>query len=65
VIKGIAAIWDVMHVVRQKGTDIEEESDVQNPKDESIKISEYNLQHETTAYKAITGSGVSKCRKRE
>jgi len=36
-IKRIAVFWGVM-LVRQKGTDIEEESDVQNPKDESIKI---------------------------
>jgi hypothetical protein len=33
-IKRIAVIWDVILVVRQKGTDIEDESDVQNPKDE-------------------------------
>jgi hypothetical protein len=37
-IKRIAVIWGVMFVVRQKGTDIEVESDVQNPNDESIKI---------------------------
>jgi hypothetical protein len=36
-IKRIVVIWDVM-LVRQKDTDIEEESDVQKPKDDSIKI---------------------------
>ena len=36
-IKRVAVIWDVM-LVRQKDTDIEEESDVQNPKDKSINI---------------------------
>jgi hypothetical protein len=38
VIKRIAVIWDVMLVVRRKGADIEEESDVQNPKVGRIKI---------------------------
>jgi len=53
-IKRIVVIWDMILVVRQKGIDIEEESDVQNPKDEI-----YNLQQKTSTDKAVTGSGVS------